>query len=100
MRISDWSSDVCSSDLDVVQAADQGIWDANRDLNRHAGSIPLAQERGREARALVRELPPALRTGSIEEVAGGAHREVGGRDRRELVDRDRDRKRVVEGKRV
>src|SRR3546814_13596514 len=46
MRISDWSSDVCSSDLDELH-----------DLGRRAGS-ESAQEWGRQAEAN----PPVLRT--------------------------------------
>src|SRR3546814_9189331 len=44
MRISDWSSDVCSSDLDQLEA----VWDLEDAIfncyARHSGDSPLKQE--------------------------------------------------------
>src|SRR3546814_18369347 len=36
MRISDWSSDVCSSDLEVVQEAYARLWTADAEAIRNA----------------------------------------------------------------
>src|SRR3546814_2506379 len=46
MRISDWSSDVCSSDLDAVRLRDQ-LQLAGRDLGKLAGRTELDERHAR-----------------------------------------------------
>src|SRR3546814_1927833 len=49
MRISDWSSDVCSSDLDLVSGVEQGIAPPDSDYSYSGGKLTLpanASERG------------------------------------------------------
>src|SRR3546814_17346197 len=72
MRISDWSSDVCSSDLDLVALAPAAI----AHVDRHAGRAADADLRGRqarrgpvEARIAEAEAEGVKRIGRIEEIA-------------------------------
>src|SRR3546814_6362978 len=48
MRISDWSSDVCSSDLDLVQALRALVGEQRRDPAAHgvAGEVDLLEAEG------------------------------------------------------
>src|SRR3546814_11819730 len=72
MRISDWSSDVCSSDLDLVALAPAAI----AHVDRHAGRAADADLRGRqarrgqvEARIAEAEAEGVKRIGRIEKIA-------------------------------
>src|SRR3546814_20708035 len=89
MRISDWSSDVCSSDLDLVALAPAAI----AHVDRHAGRAADADLRGRrarrgqvEARIAEAEAEGVKRIGRIEEIAApGAGRSEGRRVGKECV---------------
>src|SRR3546814_17462805 len=75
MRISDWSSDVCSSDLDVgdphTSEESAPARDRQRDLD--GGAVRVAQEREAEAvrveHGVALALPPVVADG-LPEVAG------------------------------
>src|SRR3546814_1527861 len=54
MRISDWSSDVCSSDLDA-QASEFGVLHIGREVGDEAGHVAL--EKSERERAAAREIP-------------------------------------------
>src|SRR3546814_19290906 len=83
MRISDWSSDVCSSDLDLLQAFDTAA-------RIHDGaSIALPPDSGDGAGADTSAKHPALRQVAVAAAA---------QDERRLALRDR--KRVVNGESV
>src|SRR3546814_12987313 len=87
MRISDWSSDVCSSDLPVVQQEREGqaVRPAG-DGRGHCGARLERRQRrhgGGELRRLYRHCGEAGWTSAVAGEGGGA-----------------DRKRVVEGKSV
>src|SRR3546814_14412168 len=65
MRISDWSSDVCSSDLGDARPAGGGVWEADSGLSDAAGSAPGMDgwvEPGRDEAGLP-ALPTARRCG-------------------------------------
>src|SRR3546814_17032400 len=55
MRISDWSSDVCSSDLEFT-LADDGLRDLIRYYTREAGVRTLEREIARPARKALRSI--------------------------------------------
>src|SRR3546814_13575496 len=71
MRISDWSSDVCSSDLEVAVAAVIGIVEKAADNSgKHIGSaaeldLGIARKAGERItrRRIVYQPPPALQVG-------------------------------------
>src|SRR3546814_13637171 len=71
MRISDWSSDVCSSDLEVAVAAVIGIVEKAADNSgKHIGSaaeldLGIARKAGEciTRRRIVYQPPPALKVG-------------------------------------
>src|SRR3546814_20063489 len=94
MRISDWSSDVCSSDLDPLgerDPEDQGVEDDRRG-NDHAGLEDAARA----------EVAVELDVQAVQDDVGG---EQLGDDPQDQVAphaprSGRDRKRVVEGKSV
>src|SRR3546814_6816622 len=50
MRISDWSSDVCSSDLGAVPGHDRIVADRGdrRTIHRAAGDLPVVRVHGRQ----------------------------------------------------
>src|SRR3546814_1795899 len=97
MRISDWSSDVCSSDLDLVALAPAAI----AHVDRHAGRAADADLRGRqarrgqvEARIAEAEAEGVKRIGRIEEIAApGAGLNIV--EHRQLPCRTRDRHRQL-----
>src|SRR3546814_1882975 len=87
MRISDWSSDVCSSDLDAVRraaqrfgpvqlifAADAGIVDQQRErLARHAVDDRVDARRRREVACDGLETEPRHRPQFLRRAAGDDH---------------------------
>src|SRR3546814_16587466 len=94
MRISDWSSDVCSSDLRLQRAPPHLAAHAHRHLMVFAGAHHAVQEtQYGDAQPVV-----ALRQPWVGAVGGDQElRQVGGADGQEIQP---DRKSVVEGKRV
>src|SRR3546814_13760124 len=93
MRISDWSSDVCSSDLDPCRCGAPGGVDERASA---ADRWPLGGGRGRAPDRPGQVPPDALRDGYEREPAPG---DSAGRGRPWGLSR-RDRKSVVLGKRV
>src|SRR3546814_12070613 len=65
MRISDWSSDVCSSDLDplaLAQAFGCAVWEEQRDIADAATCAAIVQETGHNSALLDRATDPELAT--------------------------------------
>src|SRR3546814_17397191 len=71
MRISDWSSDVCSSDLGIARAA-QRLDRLARDLHR-----ALAREQDRARGVETRRLPRVACPGDIIDIGRSEERRVG-----------------------
>src|SRR3546814_8429437 len=77
MRISDWSSDVCSSDLQVDRDAEQDEQAADRDHRQGANALDdVAGHEGRGVHA--HHMPLDHEGGSLEGVRAGDHGERGG----------------------
>src|SRR3546814_5196141 len=74
MRISDWSSDVCSSDLSVVQIFVQA--DLAKTLQFMSDAERAAHQGGREAG--IRAAYDAFYSGDIARLIADFHRENGG----------------------
>src|SRR3546814_290448 len=75
MRISDWSSDVCSSDLDGRDEAQQGHDQRNLEVKRAAGADAEGQQQqhGIDVEGVEPE-DPVLRAGAYQQaVRGAAH---------------------------
>src|SRR3546814_3547104 len=89
MRISDWSSDVCSSDLKVIV---QGVWDGDEEARVAGEEIETLQRDGVSLNQMVILVRAGHQTRAVEErfvTIGVKSRVVGGLrfyERRELRD--------------
>src|SRR3546814_11009006 len=86
MRISDWSSDVCSSDLRAAAAeryfASQAErWDAIRSLHISENEVEAAIQRALAGRDIGRLVDVGTGTGRMIELFAGRATEVSGIDR-------------------
>src|SRR3546814_6652049 len=81
MRISDWSSDVCSSDLVAVRRGDDAYVGADRRAPADGGVLALLQHAQQAGLRLQRHVADLVEkqgaAGGLLEAAGGAHRGAG-----------------------
>src|SRR3546814_8909515 len=81
MRISDWSSDVCSSDLDLAVARGEH----DRRVEHDRGRVVAALERGRVQERLEARPRLAPRLGGAVELAAGEAEATGERQQRPVL---------------
>src|SRR3546814_12363284 len=71
MRISDWSSDVCSSDLNLAKRAGVGIANLPRD------AFAWTEENAADARELISRYPQGSQASAVMGLLDLAQRQVG-----------------------
>src|SRR3546814_13897172 len=86
MRISDWSSDVCSSDLEVVQEAYARLWTADAEAIRNARAYlyvtarHIVGEQVRRSRIVAIDLVADLDALNIVDEEMNVHRRLSGQE--------------------